>query len=114
MNPSVSQAIKAASHATQPLNQNLKPEWIRVPEAVRFFGLCRSSIYALIAEGAIRSFCLRNRNAVRGIRLVNFDSLAAYINRAAGESLPQPGQNTPHTPDFQSAAAYTKSASDCD
>lgn len=62
-----------------------KPEWLRVPEAVRLFGICRSSLYELIAENKIRSTCLRKRGAVRGIRLISYDSLAAYIENSANE-----------------------------
>ncbi|MEI8234765.1 MAG: helix-turn-helix domain-containing protein [Verrucomicrobiota bacterium] len=56
-----------------------KPEWLRVPEAVRIFGLCRSSLYELIAAGKIKSTCLKKRGALRGIRIVSFDSLNSYI-----------------------------------
>jgi Helix-turn-helix domain len=59
---------------------NDKPEWIRVPSAIRIFGLGRSVIYELIAEGKIKSASLRKRNAQRGTRLINRDSLAAFID----------------------------------
>ena len=48
-------------------------------EVKRLFGISRSSLYLLIAEGAIKSTSLRKRGAVRGIRLISFDSLAAYV-----------------------------------
>lgn len=73
----------ASNAAIHHLNQNLKPEWLRVPEAVRCFGLSRSAIYELIVTGAIKSAAIRKRGAVRGIRLISFDSLAAYIENAA-------------------------------
>ena len=60
-------------------NNQLKPEWCRIPEAIRLFGICRSSLYELIAEGKIKSTCLKKRGALRGVRLVSFDSLAAFI-----------------------------------
>jgi len=59
--------------------QNLKPEWIRVPDAVHVSGISRSSLYELFADGEIKTACLRKRNALRGIRLINYDSLMAYI-----------------------------------
>ena len=64
-------------------NNQSKPEWLRIPEAVRLFGICRSSLYVLITAGKIKSTCLRKRGAVRGIRIINFDSLAAYIESQA-------------------------------
>ena len=75
-------AIRAAIHQ---VNQSTKPEWVRIPEAVRIFGLCRSSIYELIAAGTIKSTALRKRGATRGIRIISYDSLASYIERAASE-----------------------------
>jgi len=64
----------------------LKPEWIRVPEAVRVSGISRSSLYELIASGKIKSFSNRQRGAVRGIRLISYDSLMAYLERAYQQS----------------------------
>jgi predicted DNA-binding transcriptional regulator AlpA len=61
---------------------NLKPEWIRVPDAVRISGICRSAIYELINSGAIRSFSHKKRGAVLGQRLISYDSLVDYLNRA--------------------------------
>jgi hypothetical protein len=76
----------AATHAAvHQFNQTLKPEWLRVPEAVRLFGLCRSSLYELITAGTIKSTALRKRGAVRGIRLISYDSLASFVENAARE-----------------------------
>ena len=62
------------------LNSNWKPVWVRIPEATRLSGLGRSYIYELIASGKIRSRVLkRRRDATRGIRLVSYDSLCAFI-----------------------------------
>jgi hypothetical protein len=60
-----------------------KPEWLRVAEAVRIYGIGRSSLYVLVAEGKIRSAVIRRRNALRGTRLINCDSLAAFIESHA-------------------------------
>jgi hypothetical protein len=62
---------------------SLKPEWLRLPDATRVSGIGRSSLYVLIKEGKIRSVCLRKRNNTRGIRLVNADSLYAFIESFA-------------------------------
>lgn len=77
----------AANHATaNRLNQSLKPEWLRVPDAVRIFGISRSALYELIAGGEIKSTALKKRGAVRGIRIISFDSLADYCERAASNT----------------------------
>lgn len=60
----------------------LKPEWVRIPDAVRVSGICRSAIYELISSGAIRSFSHRKRGSVLGQRLISYDSLINYLERA--------------------------------
>jgi hypothetical protein len=57
----------------------VKPEWLRIPDAIRACGIGRSTLYKAIAEGSIKSVCLRQRNRERGIRLINSPSLHAYI-----------------------------------
>ncbi len=48
-------------------------------KAASMSGLSRSLLYELIADGSIKSACIRRRNAQRGTRLVSADSLAAFI-----------------------------------
>ena len=62
----------------------VEPRWLKIDDAVRFSGICRSKLYSLIKRGAIRSACLREEDNVRGTRLVNAVSLDAYINRHEG------------------------------
>ena len=66
---------------------DIKPEWVRVPEAVKISGLCRSSIYELIGAGKIKSFSKRDRGALRGIRLISYDSLVEFLENAYLASL---------------------------
>jgi hypothetical protein len=65
------------------INAAMHPEWIRIAEAVRLFSISRSKLYELIAAGKIKSFCLRERNKVKGIRLISFDSMSAFLDREA-------------------------------
>jgi hypothetical protein len=60
-----------------------RPEWIRVEDAVRRFGLSRSRLYQLISERRIKSFCLRERNQIKGTRLLSFDSLCEFFEKEA-------------------------------
>jgi hypothetical protein len=85
-NNSLSNGIEPLSRSAAASNLPLKPEWIRVPEAVRVSGISRSSLYELIAAGKIKSFSNRQRGAVRGIRLISYDSLMAYLEKAYQES----------------------------
>jgi hypothetical protein len=54
-------------------------QWLRIPDASRASGLCRSSLYSLMREGKIRSVCLRPSNGIKGVRLINAESLNRYI-----------------------------------
>jgi hypothetical protein len=59
------------------------PEWLRVPEAVRRFGLGRSTIYELIRNHEIKTALIRRRGNTTGIRLISTDSLRAFIEKFA-------------------------------
>ena len=66
---------------------NLKPEWIKVPAAVRLSGIGRSSIYELIKANRIKSFSIRKRGSQHGSRLISYDSLIDYMETAYQNSL---------------------------
>ena len=85
-NNSLSNGFEKPSRVAVACNLGLKPEWIRVPEAVRVSGMSRSSLYELIASGKIKSFSNRQRGAIRGIRLISYDSLMGYLERAYQQS----------------------------
>lgn len=57
------------------------PEFIRVPDVEKIFGIKRGHLYALIAAGAVRSVCLRRPGSKTGVRLVHFQSVRDYLNR---------------------------------
>ena len=57
------------------------PEWLRIPEAVRRFGLGRSTIYELIRNREIKTALIRKRGNTRGIRIISTDSLRAFVER---------------------------------
>ena len=62
----------------------VQPRWLKIDDAVRFSGICRSKLYSLIKRGAIRSACLRDQDNVRGTRLINAPSLDHYIHQHEG------------------------------
>src|ERR1700730_17930567 len=50
----------------------LNPRWLRIPSAVKYSGLSRSRLYELLAQGRIKSICLKSRSgALRGVRLID-------------------------------------------
>jgi len=75
-----------------------QPEFLRLPKPGQlcpFTGLSRSAINELIlpternaSRPPVRSFCLRQRGARTGIRLVDYSSLSDYIRSHAQ----QPGE----------------------
>ena len=54
-------------------------EWVRVKDAVRLFGIGRATLYSWMADGRLKSACIRKRHCVRGIRLINVASLRSLI-----------------------------------
>jgi len=74
---------------TAALPESVKPEWLRLPapgNRCRFTGLSRSTLNELtIASPAngglppVKSVVLRKRGALRGIRLISYDSLMQHL-----------------------------------
>jgi hypothetical protein len=62
---------------------DLKPEWLRMPQAVQLFGISRAKLYDLINKGRIKSVSLRERGQTKGTRLLSYDSLHAYLEELA-------------------------------
>jgi hypothetical protein len=60
-----------------------RPEWTDCKGITRIFGIGKSTIYRLEAEGKIRTSSLRERNKLRGKKLINCDSVAAFIEKMA-------------------------------
>jgi hypothetical protein len=61
-------------------------EFFRLPGPGKrdpFFGLSRGWYYKAESLGEIKMISVRRRNALRGVRLVVYDSVADHIRRAA-------------------------------
>jgi len=67
----------------EPDQNDTRPEWLRIPNAVRIFGISRTKLYELISKRRIKSVSLRERGQVRGIRLLSYDSLMDYLDQQA-------------------------------
>jgi hypothetical protein len=63
----------------------MKPEWLRIPDAIRVCGLGRSTLYGLLSSGSVKSVLIRKRGCQRGIRLISADSLRSYVESFATE-----------------------------
>jgi hypothetical protein len=74
-----------------------KPEWVRLPQPgqkCKYTGLSRSTLNELCVDGPIndhnakvKSTLLKKRGAMRGIRLISYDSLMAFLNSANEEGV---------------------------
>lgn len=60
-------------------NQADQPEWIRVADVKRLFGIGRSKVYELIQSQKIGSVSLRETGQTRGTRLVSCEGMRAYL-----------------------------------
>jgi hypothetical protein len=78
---SASSRIRPSLAALQSVEQIqcMKPEWLRVPAATRISSLSRTQLFTGIAEGRLKSVHLKRPGAKKGIRLISFDSLMAYV-----------------------------------
>ena len=64
-------------------------EFFRLPQPGKrdpHFGLSRAWYYKAATLGEIRMIAVRQRGALRGVRLVVYDSVADYIRRAGEEA----------------------------
>lgn len=60
-------------------NQTL-PEYGRVIDVQRLFGIKRGICYRWIAEDKIKSVCIREPGNIQGVRLIHLASVRDYIN----------------------------------
>ena len=82
---------------TPPQNQTAphSVEFFRLPQPGKrdpYFGLSRGWYYKAAAIGEIRMVAIRNRGAVRGVRLVVYDSVLDYIRRSMDGTIAGPMQ----------------------
>jgi hypothetical protein len=68
---------------TDQATDDARPEWLRIPNAVRIFGISRTKLYELIAQRRIKSVSLRERGQTKGTRLLSYDSLMEYLDQLA-------------------------------
>jgi hypothetical protein len=60
-------------------NNVSRPEFVTSAQAKATFGLGKSFLYLLQAEGRIKSVCIRKRGAARGKRLWDCGSIRAFL-----------------------------------
>jgi Helix-turn-helix domain len=58
----------------------LLPRWLKVPAAVSYSGLSRAKLYILLASGEIRSASVRIKGKIRGIRVIDRESIDEFLS----------------------------------
>lgn len=60
--------------------------YLRVRQVLQWYPFKSSKLYELLASGEIKSFVLKEKGAIRGIRLIDRDSLNAFLEQKAAEA----------------------------
>ena len=65
---------------------SILPEFGRIPDVERIFGIKRGLCYQLISADppAFKSVCIRKKGAKTGVRLVHLASVRAWLNKQLG------------------------------
>jgi hypothetical protein len=58
----------------------LFPEFIRIPDCKRLFGIRRSTLYQILRTGKVKSVALRRDGAAKGCRLISTASLRDWLS----------------------------------
>ena len=86
--------INTAGSTTDPIcgadntHAGLRAEFVRLPKpstTCPITGLSRSKMWDLIAQGCVKSVCLRKKGAAKGTRLVHLESLLSYLHSQMDE-----------------------------
>ena len=72
--------------------QPVERKWGRFKDALAF-GLNKTELYRLVHEGLIESYIYKFRDDAKGgVRMINLESLAAYLDKRAAEAKEQAHQ----------------------
>ncbi|MES2308831.1 MAG: hypothetical protein V4507_08230 [Verrucomicrobiota bacterium] len=69
---------------------NAGAEFLRIPDVEKLFGVKRGLLYHWISSGTIRSINVRKRGAKTGLRLIDTQSLRAFLLSQAEGGHPCP------------------------
>jgi hypothetical protein len=90
---------------TQPVSPchttELKPEFGRIRDVERLYGLKRGTTYNLLASGHIRGCVLRVKGKQSGVRIIDLESVRSYIRGQMDQQM----NATDSSPSFKSTQA---------
>lgn len=79
MNANALTVVEPSEAVVNQKNVNFNPEFLRIPDVERVFGIKRGILYRLISSGQIKSVNLRKKGAQTGLRLVSFESVRRHL-----------------------------------
>jgi hypothetical protein len=68
---------------TFPNGVPIRSRYLRVQQVLDWYPFKRAKLYEILARGDIKSFVLKERGAIRGLRLIDRDSIDNYLESAA-------------------------------
>ena len=71
---------------TFPDGAPIRCRYLRISQVLARYPFKRAKLYELLSRGEIRSFLLKERGCIRGCRLVDRDSIDAYLDAKATEA----------------------------
>jgi hypothetical protein len=71
----------------------IRSRYLRVHQVLSWYPFKRAFFYDLLGRGLIKSFVLKDKGALRGIRLVDRDSIDQYLDVKAAEALTRQAVN---------------------
>lgn len=86
-------------------SEGLSPEWLRVSSAVRIYGVGRSTLYEAMQCGEIEFRTLRQRNRVKPMRLISYDSLKRWFDNATRDKVSYSVAPVKEAPKWRKASA---------
>ena len=66
-----------------PEGSPIRSQYLRVAQVLDFYPFKRAKLYDYLASGDIKSFVLKEKGALRGIRLIDRDSLDSFLQSRA-------------------------------
>lgn len=83
--------------STPAIPAEIEAEFLRIPDAVKFSGIGKSTLFALIAKGKLKSKCIRQPGAVKGIRLISKQALRDFIDSCEEDVADRPKRSPKKT-----------------
>jgi hypothetical protein len=68
---------------TFPNGVPIRSRFLRVQQTLDWYPFKRAKLYEILARGDIKSFVLKEKGAIRGLRLIDRDSIDSYLENAA-------------------------------